>query len=469
MAYYDYKYLNENKVGFGWIDISSKINNVTALAFSRNITEYWVQELSNYNLKVTCKNSHDDVLKWAVEEDLNYIIVATIGNNLSKNYSFIEELPAWLENNKEFSIIGHVLDKQDKYYELHHQFFMVNIAWWKSVGCPEIGKEENSVEWSTVEPARSQQNWHDGYTPHWIENGSSNKTYTGKRFGWNIIKAALESNNRVNSFNEKQRDSKYYLYPEVNKDTHFKFHTVFDSLQSFSHFIANTETPPPKILDVDFDGVICTAGGVTPLLSAWAANLKPNDMLTIIDVSPLSLAIQKSLFDKKCDYRNFKNDFYSVISSFNEEQLAPMFRAQRNIDKMQEILNGLMEKQGLAEFIDNVWPTLRINYNFYDIFNVDGLPNILNRFSESRNVYMHLTNMLHYQNTSWVYSSDNRYSIEKKLADTLYKFGADKFRLYQNRPGNNHWRNVTPRTILDNPAFYLAEVENLKELPWKKK
>ena len=468
MAYYDYKYLNENNVGVGWVDISDKIKNITALAFSRNITEYWIQELSNYNLKITCKKTHDEVLNWAADSDLSYVIVANIGNNFSKRYNFIQELPEWLEQNKGFTVVGHVLDKKEKYYELHHQFFMVNVNWWKQAGRPTVGNEEFNTEWTTNEPTRSAENWHDEYTPHWISAGSNSKNYSGRRFGWNIIKTALD-HGRVYSFNEKQRDSKYYLYPEVNNYTHNKFFDVFDALQSYSHFVANTESPPDQITDVEFKGAVCTAGGITPLLTAWSAGLKPGDKLTIIDVSPFSLAVQRAIRESGCNFRNFKDDFYATLGKLNPEQLGAMFRADRNIDKMQEIINRLIAEKQLGDFIDNVWPHLNVNYVNHNIFNVHGFKWILDRFGQEDNVMIHLTNMLHYQNTAWIYDAKSRYDIETQLFDIFANKGMHRFYLYQNRPGVRvNWRNITPAQILADKNRFLSKVKELEVLPWIK-
>jgi hypothetical protein len=467
MAYYDYRYLAENNVGLGWVDISDRIKNATALAFSRNITEYWTQELSNYNLKITCKNTHDDVLAWASDVGLDYVIVANIGNNLSKRYNFIQELPEWLDGNKNFTIVGHVLDKGEKYYELHHQFFMVNIKWWEQAGKPLIGKEEFN-NWETIEPTRSPENWHDEYTPHWIGAGTNTKSYSAKRFGWNIIDVALK-HGKIDSFNEKQRDCKYYLYPEVSNDTHNKFFDVFDALQSYSHFVANTESPPERVTDVKFGGAMCTAGGITPLLTAWSAGLKPGDKLTIMDISPFSLAVQRAIRESNCNFRNFKDDFYSIFGKLNPEQISAMFRADRNIDKMQEIINDLITNKELGEFIDNVWPHLNVVYVNHNIFNVNGIKWMLDRFDNDVNVMIHLTNMLHYQNTAWIYDAKSRYDLEAQLFDIFSRKGMNRFYLYQNRPGVRvNWRSITPAQILENKDRFLSRVKELEILPWTK-
>jgi hypothetical protein len=173
MAYYDYSHLNNIGFGMAWLDITDKITDTTALSLSKNITEYWVQENENFHLLTTCNKDSDAILKWADEAELKYLMVAAIGTNLSKRNNFHHDLPQFLENNPNFAVAGHILDKGDKFYELHHQCFIINMDWWRANGRPLIGKEELNTVWSTVKPIRSEENWHDGYTPHWIAQGNN--------------------------------------------------------------------------------------------------------------------------------------------------------------------------------------------------------------------------------------------------------------------------------------------------------
>jgi hypothetical protein len=469
MAYYNYKWLAEKKVGFAWLDITSKIKNNIALGFTKNITEYWTAELENFGVKMSCKSSADDLLHWAADENLEFLLVMATGTTISKNNMFLQELPPIIEEQgKDITVMGHILDKEDKFYELHHQCFLVNIAWWKTAGRPEIGQEQQSIGWETIAPIRSEENWHDSYTPHYITPGTETKAYTGRRYGWNIIQKALESG-QINSFSENLRNAKYYLYPEVTNETAFKFVHVHDNLQVYSHFLANTEAPPDMIIDKRINGVICTGGGATPLLTAYTSGLKPGDRLIVADISPMALGLQRALFDTKCNYKNYKEDFYKLFGSLKPDHLGHMFRADKNIPKMQEILNKLMPK-GLEDFIRDVWPNLIVSWNYFNIFDTNMHKNLLSEFDETANVVIHLSNVLHYQNTSWIYDSASRYAVEEHFLKTANELGPDRFFIIQNRPGVDVvWRNHTPRQILNDPEVLLGKSKNLQILPWIKK
>lgn len=464
MAYYDYEYLKSKGFGIGWLDISDRIKDTTALALSKNITEYWVQEIANYSLETTCKKNPDVLLSWADTIGLKYIMVVAIGSNLSKKQNLLNEIPDFLEKHPDLSIAGHLLDKGDKFYELHHQCYIINLDWWREAGRPAMGDEQQSLNWSTIEPSRSAENWHDGYTPHWITQGNQFKEYTGRRFGWNIIDTALKQNKKLYSFTENIRESKYYLYPEVSFDVHSKLFEVMNHLQGYGHFVANTETPPERMKETDIQGVVCTSGGITALLSAYSANLKPYSKVTVFDFSPISLALQREIKKPGFDFKNFKQSFYNIVGHLD---LTPMFRAESNIDKMQEIIDRLMP-EGLEDFIRDVWPTLDIQFFQHNFFEIYRLKQLLGRHSGEK-TYIHLTNILHYQNSSWLFSSTHRYDLERDVLRIFSELGNETFYLYQNRPGvRANWRGQTPKEINENSGKFLAKPKELNILPWIK-
>jgi hypothetical protein len=466
MAYYDYLHLKKIGFGIAWLDITDKITDSTALALSKNITEYWVQENENFQLATTCSKDPDTILSWAADQGLNYVMVTAIGTNLAKRNNLHHEMPQFLDKNPNFAVAGHILDKGDKFYELHHQCFIVNMNWWKNNGRPQIGREEYSTAWTTVKPKRSEENWHDNYTPHWIAQGDVSENYTGRRFGWNIIDTALKTSAAVVSFDESLRESKYYIYPEVAGDFHSKISEVLESLQGYGHFAANTESPPDKLLDTDMQGVICTAGGITPLLTAYTAGLRSGGKVTVFDFSPVSLAIQRRLREINCDYKDFKTTFYSL---FGELHLGPMIKADRNLDRMQELINKMMP-EGLEDFIKNVWPHLDILFTPCNLFDISQVKNRLADRHAGEKTYIHLTNILHYQNSAWLFSATSRYRLEQDILNKFANSGMDTFKLYQNRPGFRvNWRNETPREILANPDKFLYRAKTLEILPWIKK
>ena len=73
-----------------------------------------------------------------------------------------------------------------------NQMFLINVEHWKKVGSPTFDKAKN-VELQDVN--RSQENFHDDYTPTAIVKGESKKMYTNNTAeGSQVISALLENN-----------------------------------------------------------------------------------------------------------------------------------------------------------------------------------------------------------------------------------------------------------------------------------
>ena len=56
----------------------------------------------------------------------------------------------------------HIIAKPDRQVFFHHQHMNLNLTMWKDIGAPDMSKSYDVVE-------RSPDNYHDDYTPTWIE------------------------------------------------------------------------------------------------------------------------------------------------------------------------------------------------------------------------------------------------------------------------------------------------------------
>jgi hypothetical protein len=462
MDYYDYNCLRSTKVGFGWLDITDNIKDSMMLALTKNITEYWVQELSWYQVEIKFKKSVDELLHWAAEQDLNYLVINTTGSSLSSDSGmpFIQMVSKYIMENPNLSIVGHLLDKKDMYYEIHHQTMLININWWKSARKPNFGKESNESITVTL-PLRSNENHHDDYTPLWISEGTELKTFSRTRQGWNLIKTALETSDKVNSWPEYIRSSKCYLYPEVEYGAASKLSGIINKLQTCAHFVANTESVPGVNLDEcggKFDVVISPASGITPVLTAWKCGLKEGDYVKIYDISPIALEMQKAMKQQLVDYKDFKSSFYNIFNKKLEYFGHEMLYAIENINRMQEIINKLLP-EGLEDFINNVWPKIKVSYTKIDLFEEKAAEKLLHNINKTDRTYLHLTNIFHYQNTAWIYDTKKRYSAEKRLISNIAIHNMDAIYVRSLNGGNKKIdTNNLPSTVKENPM--------LKEIPW---
>ena len=353
---------------------------------------------------------------------------------------------------------------KDAFYELHPQTILINVDWWHSVGRPAPGEEQHT-EQELPATVRSEENWHDDYTPHWVEHAGSSQVYKGVRRGWRWVKLALESGHRVHSFNETLRKSKIFLYPEVRNDTAKQYIHAFEAIQSYCHFIANTETPPSFNFDDTnfdwFDGAVSTAGGISPLITAHATKLRSHGKLIVADISPIALIIQQLMMREDFDITNYKQEILNLLDKnfISNEIYGDLFLARANLDRQQEIIN---ETPGLIEYYNTVYKQLNIVYwqtNFFDIYSTN---RIWKRFEGLCKVYVNLSNVFHYQNTSWLYSVEERYDFENKLLELIATKGTDKYYVKSNRQTRS-WHGELVDDLVARPFKY---PDILKELPW---
>jgi hypothetical protein len=147
-----------------------------------------------------------------VATDYEYAVVFSTGTEFINGSSFFEELDNLIKT--DFFIAGHILDRGDAYYELHHQCYVVNLNNYKEYNFPEIGNQELGKAHSETVPIRSKENYHDNYTPTWVCHGDTLNSYNHKCHGWNVISEAFKRKRPVLVFSNSIRNSKKHFYPE---------------------------------------------------------------------------------------------------------------------------------------------------------------------------------------------------------------------------------------------------------------
>jgi hypothetical protein len=185
----------------------------------------------------------DELLKHASNKGHKWAVVFSTGTEFINGTAFFD-LVINLTKQK-FFIAGHVLDRKDAYYELHHQCYIINLQMYRMLNCPKVGKQELGAQHTQDVPWRSHENWHDDYTPKTISGGDQVKQYNHKCHGWNILKIAFEKDLPVLVFDESIRDNKKHFYPEspadFNKHLGWAYHRLNYCQTTFVH-TSNTET-----------------------------------------------------------------------------------------------------------------------------------------------------------------------------------------------------------------------------------
>lgn len=149
-------------------------------------------------------------------ENYDLVIIQSIGNFIKHN-QFFELLNNYVNSNPNFFLLAFTLDWQSEkgtgWIEVHNQMMVVNVKTWKSLGRPFFGN------WETIEEelpiySRSEENFHDRYTPYWIKGESGTVRMIRSGQGWNFIKTALLAGLRIDNFSEEMRSCRLFVYPE---------------------------------------------------------------------------------------------------------------------------------------------------------------------------------------------------------------------------------------------------------------
>ena len=119
-----------------------------------------------------------------------------------------------IENDlNEYSLIGHILDYNDEYFELHDQCFIISSKAYQDSGCKPY--KHSARDTKLLQVVRSEENFHDNYTPKSINAGSGYKIYKKARSGGLIISSFLENNYKIRPFSDEERKHKFYLYNDL--------------------------------------------------------------------------------------------------------------------------------------------------------------------------------------------------------------------------------------------------------------
>jgi len=196
---------------FCFVDNTHIYSSAWTKELIKNQSDFSITNITSKGYIVVQGQDENALLKH-VADDYEYAVVFTTGTEFINGSRFFDELNSLVKT--DFFIAGHILDRSDAYYELHHQCYVVNLNNYKEYSLPEIGRQELGQSHIETIPHRSKENYHDNYTPTWVRHGDRLNTYKHKCHGWNIISEAFKRERPVLVFTDDIRNSKKHFYPE---------------------------------------------------------------------------------------------------------------------------------------------------------------------------------------------------------------------------------------------------------------
>jgi hypothetical protein len=179
---------------------------------------YRIQQISTA-LDIVFADSIDQGLE-QYGEKYNHILFIAAGARIY-NPDIILDVANEIENTPNYLAAAHILEWKDKWYELHHQFVLVNTGTWKQINKPEFGGWVPSKE-ELVVVERSKENFHDDYTPLWIKDTGQREIQWHYKQGWNFIDKGLRAGVEIINWNQTIRDKRTYYYPETMSDAFYE-------------------------------------------------------------------------------------------------------------------------------------------------------------------------------------------------------------------------------------------------------
>jgi hypothetical protein len=250
-----------NLIAFCFIDNTHRYKSAWTREVIKNIADYTISNLTAKGYSVYQSENEDSALNRVTDLGYKYAVVFSTGTEFINGDNFFTEINRLIEN--DFYIYGHILDRGDAYYELHHQCYLISLDKYRSLGCPVIGQTDLGNSHRQQIPDRSLENIHDDYTPLWINSGTIKRNYNHKLHGWNIISAILNAGGAIVAFDESIRANKKHYYPENQSEflkhiswAHARYHYCANE------FVHTENTEVIGSIATDYEQIITPASGI---------------------------------------------------------------------------------------------------------------------------------------------------------------------------------------------------------------
>lgn len=422
--------MKQSKIIYGVFNQLEKINDFEMYLHFKGSTLFYLNRV-NPKVDIICENSIQQLLDRSLTAGYDYCVILSAGCNL-KSFNFDQEIREFISENH-FGVAGHPLYFPDRWLELHPQFFIVNLSAWEKVGKPDFGNYPSKPMMMPV-IERSQENFHDDYTPIWVRPTGDFAIQDRIGRGWELLKAMFENDWPVITLSENLRFNKFYNYPEVDTD---KFKESIKTLTSFENqnwnqnkaitdslavkdqiWLFNSETMNITNQGI-FDKVANTASGFKIFDVFYKNKLSENYKIIIYDFNNKSINWYKHFYSYENEnllecIRTFSDrDFFTWIgkykSGFYEDNI------------FDDLLNQVFEKFGGESNFKNIWKQFKSSdVTFVQIDLYKNPEDFSKLFVESGKKFINLSNIFSTDATNFIYGHICVQAAQQKCLACLY-------------------------------------------------
>jgi hypothetical protein len=385
-----------------------------------NIKYKTVTQCASFTIEELCND--------AIDLGLKNLLIIKQGCIL---YDFIDRLEDFIENHaKDAVLIGHILDRGDKWWQIHPQTLFINLEWWETAGRPAFGEKSND-DWDTIQVNRSSESLsgsNDDYNPISITGSTIPVKCQGAWEGHTLLHAALSSGEKVGIWNTEMRQQKENLYAEMN-DHGDQIWALGKQLWTSQWFGVNTEDMGIWRKPYNTSAVFSTGGGLSPIINAYQNNLVNGGHLNITDLDPITLMIQSHIWDNwdGTNYSQFIREFVST-NSYMKNHISKYNQLEQNdaiLDTIPEFVNWW---KGNAA-------TFNVNINRIELIDINRMKKQFNRElyrrkyggGDGQHIFIDVSNAFNYEVNAILYSRKIRFGLEKDYV-SFFKEQGDTFK-----------------------------------------
>ena len=324
-------------------------------------------------------------------EDIKYAIFTKPSGTFDPYY--LRELIQ--KNLRGYSLIGHLLDKKDEYYELHEQCFVINVEAYNAVGLPAYNGGSDA-ELQNV--SRSEETFHDNYTPLRVFAAEGKSMFKNIKDGALIISKLLEHGYNIRPWTEEERKHKFYLYNDIT----LKYGSYLRIETNMTDTVFNCATEPlisetmPTV-----QKIITPANGLQALaIVDRCTNLHTIDFK---DINSKQLEFTQKLI-QEYNGQDFADFCYSTGLELHDNDRDKMDRYEK-----QFLENLTTDWHTLKQKLNN----LNIFFNRESFFEIE---QFVNNIEQECTTLYNFSNILSYRKTYYLYSQIHFNLMLKVLA-----------------------------------------------------
>lgn len=423
-----------------------------------NVSDFFVHSCVSAGYDVFVGKSENELLKSAVLSNFyTHAVVVSTGTyfGLSRRlFSHVETLCS-----KDFFIAGHILDREENYIELHHQFYIVNLSDYTELNCPLIsqGSHFEDNEHTQIEPVMTRIS--DSYVLSTIEKGTTSKTYKKKLHGWDILTVGLDRGKKIIDLGKDIRSHKHYLYNEYDHVFVNNIQTVYYN-QFFCHNFFAAWNSDSVHEDIPFVGPVeqyATVGiGLNWIRNLVKMGFVPDTKIIFTDINQSCLLFMKALvttWDGK-DYSKFYSDHMPMIPNEGPNVYQQLESVKLEFEKFKSSFDCWEE----------TWREIKtLSYEFI-LIDYTSKYNF-NWLMPKKNTLLNISDLFNFGPFAPFQGVKYRVAAENRFLQTLKNVDPDITLMVTSRAAKDFIPNWGQQ-ISKVKDFELTDINLMKKLPW---